>query len=488
MILPWKKNDGSNEPPFVPNPEKARPFLERAVKSRDQSSYDIALFYFASAMKQDPTNLLLFEEMYACARDFHASGGKPAASADTRPLEGPGSVDRLAVSTLQWMRDLNNLDRALDMLAAAVKAQQLAIGSWAAPKVFSLLSVVQRDKPNKKSLLRAKDLFIEVNALEEAKLCVESALRVDPSDMQLDREFKQILASRAIEASGYNKEGGATGNFRDNVRDLDAQRALSEKESITGSAGTEERNLERAKGEYEANPILPDAVTKYCLALRRMGTPEHEAMAYRVYLKAFEDLREYRFRMAAGDIKLMRAGREITKVEEALKASPSDEKLLAQLSRVRRAVLELQGAEFKERAQNYPTDRAIKAELGRILFELGQFEDAMSCLQIAKEEPKMKVAAAHMLGKCFAVSGWHAEAIGEFKEALASIDSTQAEREPDIRYDLMLSLIEIARSEKSAQHARDAAEICSAILRKDIGYKDIRQRRKDLDLLVKELS
>lgn len=488
MILPWKKKDGSEEQAFVPSPDKARPFLERAAKSRDQSSFEIALFYYANAMKWDPTNMILFEEMYACARDFHGSGGKPATSKDTRALEGPGSVDRMAVATLQWMRDLNNLDRALDMLASAVKAHQLEFGSWAAPKVFNLLSVVQRDKPNKKSLMRAKDLFVEVNALEEAKLCVETALKIDPSDMQLDREFKQILASRAIEAAGYNKEGGATGNFRDNVRDLDKQRALADNEAITGSAGTEERNLERCKGEYEANPKSPDAVTKYCVALRRMGTPDHEALAYRIYLRAHEELREYRFKMAAGDIKLMRAGRELAKAEDALKASPTDEKAIAQLARVRKAVLELQATEYRERTQNYPTDRAIKSELGRILFDLGQFEDAMACLQTAKEEPKMKVAAAHMLGKCFAVSGWHSEAIGEFKEALSSLDATQADREQDIRYDLMLSLIEIARAEKSAQHARDAADICSAILRKDIGYKDIRQRRKDVDILVKELS
>ena len=219
-----------------------------------------------------------------------------------------------------------------------------------------------------------------------------------------------------------------------------------------------------------------------------MGTPEHEAIAYRTYLAAFESLKEYRFRMAAGDIKLMRAMRQLNVAEETAKAAPTDATAQSNVARVRKAVLDLQAAEYRERATNYPTDRSIKAELGRVLFELGQYEDAMGCLQIAKEEPKMRVSAAHMLGKCFAVSGWHAEAIGEFKDALAAIDASQAEREQHIKYDLMLSLIELARSEKSGQHARDAADICSSILRKDISYRDIRQRRKDLDELVKELA
>jgi hypothetical protein len=52
----------------------------------------------------------------------------------------------------------------------------------------------------------------------------------------------------------------------------------------------------------------------------------------------------------------------------------------------------------------------------------------------------------------------------------------------------MLALIELARAERSLQNAKDAAEICSSILRKDIGYRDIRNRRKELDALVKELA
>lgn len=488
MILPWKKNDSNKNNAFIASPERAKSFFERAEKAQSQSAFDVALFYFANAIKCDPQNLSNHDAMYQCGRAFFEAGGKPATSTDVKTLDGATPIDRLAIAELYWMRDLNNIERALDMLMAAVKSEQYSFGSWAAPKIFNLLSVVLRDKPNKKLLIRAKNLFIEVNAWEEAKLCVEAALKIDPSDMNLDREFKQILANRAIIASGFDRTDGATGNFRENVKDLDKQRAMEEADAITGSVGSEERNLERTKAEYDANPNIPENIQKYCVSLRRMGTPEHEATAFRTYLLAFTTLKEYRFRMAAGDIKLMRANRQLTAAEDAAKAAPTDEAAQTTLARVRRAILDLQAAEYRERAANYPTDRTIKAELGRILFDLEQYDEAMACLQVAKEEPKMRVAAAHMLGRCFAVSGWHSEAVGEFKEALAAIDITQADREQGIKYDMMLSLIALARAERSAQFARDAAEICSIILRKDISYRDIRQRRKDLDSLVKELS
>jgi predicted nucleic acid-binding protein len=93
-----------------------------------------------------------------------------------------------------------------------------------------------------------------------------------------------------------------------------------------------------------------------------------------------------------------------------------------------------------------------------------------------------------MLGKCFSHEGWHQEAVGEFREALERIEGTEQERELPIRYDLMLSLIDLARDNNSIEEAREAAEICSAIVRKDIGYRDIRVKRKEVDTLVKEID
>ena len=138
--------------------------------------------------------------------------------------------------------------------------------------------------------------------------------------------------------------------------------------------------------------------------------------------------------------------------------------------------------------EKYPTDRTLKAEVGRIWFELGRFQDAMPCFQAAKDEAKCRLNAAHMLGKCFAAESWHVEAIGEFREALQVLDATGGDRELDIRYDLMNSLIEQARADKSAGPAKEAAEICSAILRKNIGYKDIRDKRKLIDTVIKDLG
>ena len=122
------------------------------------------------------------------------------------------------------------------------------------------------------------------------------------------------------------------------------------------------------------------------------------------------------------------------------------------------------------------------------LLSVGLLASVLSREDISEEEAKLRVRSGHMLGRCFSREGWHTEAIAEFREALDASDAGDRDRELSIRYDLMLSLIEQAREDRSIETARDALDICSGIARKDITYRDIRAKRKEIDALVKELS
>jgi tetratricopeptide (TPR) repeat protein len=207
-------------------------------------------------------------------------------------------------------------------------------------------------------------------------------------------------------------------------------------------------------------------------------------MAAKVYMAGFKSTGQYRFRMAAGDLKMARIRKAIRALQVDLKEGETTDELDA----LRKTFIELRIVEFNERVVKYPTDRGIRFELGLIEFEGGNFEDAMAAFQQCKDEAKYRTRATHMLGKCFAEENWHVEAVGEFREALEKLESAEKERELPIRYDLMASLIDLARDTRSSEEAREATEICSAILRKNIGYRDIRARRKEVDLLVKELE
>lgn len=469
---------------FVAQPEKARKFFDHARAIGATGNHAYALTLFANGLKLDPANMTAHQDFYEAAIKYYQAGGKPASRGSVKGVDGPGPVDKFVAAEFAWMHDLNNLALALDVAEATVKASQLEFGQWFAPR---LLNMLRKQSKKKSQWVQAMNQFRAMQCWSQAFEAGEMALQIDPADGALQADLRQLAAQRAISTGGYDRlESGQEGGFRSFIKDADKQKALEEQDSLSGSADVEERNLERARRDFEENPMSPEAISKYAQLLRRK--PETEDKAHEVYTTGFERLGEYRFRMAAGDIRISQLRRRVEAAKERLDAQPTDLVLKTEHAELERRLLELRGVELRERVAKYPTDRAIKMDLGRLEFDLGNFEDAMGCFQASKEEIKFRVSAAHLLGRSFAKMGWHSEAIGEFREALDAIDPTQKEQELPIRYDLMLSLVEQARADRSPAAAKEAFEICSAILRRDIGYRDIRERRKEIDALLKELG
>jgi tetratricopeptide (TPR) repeat protein len=488
VIFGWRKGDSSNsEKPYEPQPDKARKFFDHARTVGETDQLDYSLKLWANGLKFDPTNMAAHQGMYEVACKYH-DRSSPATGKDLKEIEGSGPIDKMVITEYTWMRDLNNVSAAMRFLDAAGKAGQVPVGQWVAPKVMNMLRNAMQKKPQKKVWVQAIELFSEVEAWGEAFASGEEAQRLDPSDGALEQRLRQLTAARAIQQGGYQQNFGQAGGFRAQVRDSEKQRQLEASNSISGAGGSEEIAMDKAKKDFDDNPMSPEAINRYGSLLRKRGQPGDEDRAIEVFLAGHTRLHEYRFKMNADDLRIASVRRAERTAREQLEQAPDNAQLQMTHDAARAKLLELEGEIFRERVQKYPTNREMKSDLGRIEYELGNYQDAMAAFQLAKDDPKLKVNSAWMLGRCFAKEGWHSEATSEYKEALGAIDATHAEKELDIKYDLMLSLIELAKLEKSGAHAKEAADICSAIVRKNIGYKDVRVRRKEVDELIRTLG
>ncbi|MCH8165909.1 MAG: hypothetical protein IH889_09905 [Planctomycetes bacterium] len=489
-----KPSDGDNgdngkEPaPFEPQPEKARKWFEHARAAADTYNYEYALWCYANGIRLDPMTISAHEAMYEAAVQYFTGSGKPASGREVRKIEGPHAIEKFAAAEFAWLKDINNGSLALKFLDAAVKADQWGgeIGRWHAPRVLNVLR--RQRKPSKSSFLQAKDLFPKLAAWDEAIAAGEDALLLDPADTALEDELKDLSAQRAMDQGRYAEAGGEEGGFRKFVKDIDKQRELEEAEAISGGLSINERNLQRARKEYEKSPGVPDVINRYAQLLKAQGTDEAEQQAFDIYTKGYGDTGEYRFRALAGDITIEQEQAKVGMLRQELQESHGNAELNQQHEQARKQLLDLQYAEYDERAKQYPTDRHIKQQLGEVQYELGRFGEAEKCFQGAKDDPKLRVRAGYMLGRCFAAESWHDIAIQEFKEALERVEPGDKETELAILYDLMVSLMEHARQEKSVPLAKEALEICSSIARKDITYRNIRECRKDVAELIGNLS
>lgn len=485
---PSNGNGESGKEPekFEPQPDKARKWFEHARAAADSYNYSYALHLYASGLRLDPEPMSMHEAMYEAAIQYFNKAGKSASGKEIKNIEGPHLVEKFVATEFAWMKDINNASLAIKLLEASAKAEQYEVGHWLAPKVLNILN--KQKKPSKSAFLQAKECLTEIGAWDEAIRAGEAALFLDPNDNGLESELKDLSAQRAMDQGRYAEQDDEEGGFRKFVLDADMQRELEEGDSISAGKSIEERNLARAKKEYEESPTVPDVINKYAQLVKVKGTPEDEEYAYNLYIKGYADTNEYRFRALAGDIRIEQKQRQVDSLKDQVEQNSPDASCDEQLKKKLDELHALKLSEYLERTVKYPTDRTIKFKLGEVEFELERFTDAMKRFQEAKDDPRLRVRAEYMLGRCFAKEEWHIEAIEAYKQALSHIEVSNKDIELAIRYDLMISLMDNARDEESLELAKESREICTSIVQADVSYRDIRSYRKKVDQLIKQLT
>lgn len=480
------ENDSIDAPASIsPNPAKAEPWYRHAENAKDSLQHAYALKLFASGLSFDNTRLDLVEAILGCAIAHRDQGGKSAPSSEKKEIESMGPYGRFAAAYYTWLRDLANVKSALEFMRQAVAFDSK---SWAAHHASTIFKMHLSSKTSKKGWVDLMRLCGEANTWDLAQQAGAKARELDPTDGDLDTELKNLAAARAMTEGGYSDAGGSEGGFRKMIKDADKQKELQEEETLAGGAETAAAPLERARLAYEENPSDANAVAKLLQLLRRVGDFDALTEANRVAMAAYQATSEYRFRMFAGDLEIKAAEQRVEERREAATADAQDEQLQLQFEEANRSLQELKLSEYSERVDKYPTDRKRKYDLGTILFRLGRTEEAMAQFQAAKDEPRLHADAAYNLGLCFHAEGWFVEAVAEFDEALTRVEASEREKVLDMKYDLMLGLIGGAKAEKDLEMAQRAKSICSEIARTNIAYRDIRDRRREVDDVIGSIN
>ena len=133
------------------------------------------------------------------------------------------------------------------------------------------------------------------------------------------------------------------------------------------------------------------------------------------------------------------------------------------------------------------TDMNYHFELGRRLFSVEKYDEAIAEFQKAQADPKHRPASLHYLGRCYTKRGWFDEAIDTLREGEKAVAANDAKLSMRILYALMDALERAADESQSLELAIDAQKTASKILQTDINYLDIRDRMDRIKTLVTKL-
>jgi len=280
----------------------------------------------------------------------------------------------------------------------------------------------------------------------------------------------------------------SAGGFRKNIKDSSKQREIEEEERIVKTEEVQERVIQKAADDYQSRPTDVHAIQKYAKSLLERGAPEDEKTAYNILIKGYKETQSYRFKQAAGDIKIRVGRRQLLKIKKALKASPEDVSLRAKYDDAYAKILASEIDEYTERVKALPTDLQIKYELGRRHFELKNYDKAIEQFQQAQSSPGISVKVLNYLGQSFAQMGWLDESAGSFRNGIDRVESETSDLALELRYGLMDALDRKAHDQSDLAAAEEAFKLASGIAIQQINYKDIRERRQKLQDFIKGLK
>ncbi len=446
---------------------KGDAFFDRADKVAETGNWDYAIDLYLDGLERDPNNVERGHKALRAAAMNRAQGGG----------KGLGMLEKLKLRSAKAPEDsfrnalkiLAKEPGAMDQMLAGAKAANKLGHAEAALFLMALLLDAQQKvkKPSMQLLIAGTELY---QKMEEYGLATEMATfghKLDPDNVPINEMLRECSAKFAIKQGKYDKTEEEV-SFTENVRDMKGQMDLVQRDSDVKSEAYLKQMIEQARAEYLAAPDTPGKINAYIDTLLKFEDDAHENQAMGELQDIFKRTGTYRYKMRIGDIRI----RQMTRHWREIRKSGDEDKA----KQAARQLLKFKLDEFTERVTNYPTDLALKFELGQIQFQAGLFDDAIATLQAAQNDPRRRLRALVLLGRAFDRKGLIQEAVETFQRALDG--DVRDETEKELRYALGNSLIKVNRLE-------EASDEFSKVAQMDYTFKDVREK---LDAIRKRMT
>jgi tetratricopeptide (TPR) repeat protein len=437
-------------------------FFDRADQVASTGNWDFAIEMYLEGIIREPDNMDRgHKPLREVSLKRKMQGGKKPGLGDTLKCRGgKDPVQTLRNAEYLLAKDPGNVGYMEQVLSAAVKLDLSELVKWIGQIILESQRLAK--KADKRILMMVTKAFAGAREFSSAVTACKMALDISKDDNELMDMLRDLDAKSTIKAGQYDQEG----SFTKGVKNKEKQRELMEKDKLVSSKSFQEEQIEKAQTDYLANPLVPAKILGYVDALLKIEDDATENMAIDVLTKAHKDTSAYLFKMRIGDIKIRQSKRKYTKLLAA-----GDKAGAIALAKKQ---LEIELVEFAERCANYPTDLALKYEMGRRLLKAGKHDEAISALQQASRDARRFVPSMLLLGQAFTQKGWLREA-GETYERTLQTDMTEDKRK-EILYCLGDVKERIGTENKSPEDLAKALDYFSQLAQIDFNFKDVRTR------------
>ena len=150
---------------------------------------------------------------------------------------------------------------------------------------------------------------------------------------------------------------------------------------------------------------------------------------------------------------------------EMAKLDPSAPDYPEKVAALNAQKVEFQIAEARKRVERFPTDLAIRFEMGVLYFQAGKIGEAIQEFQKSQQNPHKRVASMNYLAQCFGKRKMFDLAARTLQNAIKEKPAFDDEKK-DLIYNLGCMLEGMGKRDEAVEQFKQIYEV-------DIGYKDV---------------
>ena len=446
------------------SPDLRRMFV-KAVEAAQRENFDYATTLFCQVLQREPG---LFEARKA----LRVAQTKRSAGVSTgffkKMMSNAGSSPQIAKAKLALNKNpaeaMAIAEEVLNGDANNPFAHRIIIDAAHAlglPRtaVLSLETVVRIAPKDKALVIEFANVVAETggNATVAEKF-LDDLIRSSPYDPDLLQAQKNLSAHKILDEGGYNALSDGSGSFRDVLRNKDEAVSLEQEKRVQK---TEDNTLGLIE-EYETRLITEPNNLKLLRSLAELYTQKDNfsrALALYDRIKNSELGGDASIDRAIADTIVRQFDFQISQL------NPFDEGTAEKTAAITAEKISFQLAETQKRVEKYPTDLAIKFELGVLYFQAGNIGEAIAEFQKAQGNPHKRLAAMSYLAQCFAKRKMFDLAAKTLQNAIKEKPGFDEEKK-DLTYQLGCVLESMGKKD-------EAIEQFKIIYEMDISYKDV---------------
>jgi len=445
-------------------PRKTRELFDKAAAALERGNEDYAMDMLTAILDQEP-RLLQARKLLRAAqiKKARTKGG----SATARMLSSLTSLPAVLMASAQISKNpLQALSRIEKLMAKDPTNRQYGTLLVKAAEAAGLrevgiqtLEMMLENAPDDVELMYwAARLHDEDGDTRGARAFYEKIAELRPNDPRAIKALKDAQA-RDTMRQGRWEEVGQVGDFRKVIKDTDQAEMLEKQAKAVKTTDDAAQLIEDLKSKIEREPgnvNFRRALADHYLRLDRFD----EALAALKEADAISGGGDPQIDRAMNAVTLRKFDAEIKALREAGRTAEAD----AKAAEKDRFMVE----DAARRVARYPNDLQFKYEYGVLLFEHGQFTEAISQFQQAQRNPQRRLRALYYLALCFEQKGQFDIAVEQLQKAASEI-SLMDDTRKDIVYELGLLHEKMGQPEK-------ALEFFKEIYAVDISYRDVAKK------------